>query len=63
MVETIRAQHSQVSSEKSVHEFFDLFVNEVESFTEPLVSEGDADDLTTDDVEELYVGEGANGDE
>lgn len=58
LVETIRKRHSQVSSTRSVEEFFELFVEEVETFTEPLVSE-DGNELDSNDLEELYVEEGS----
>lgn len=54
MVEAIRKQHSNVGSRNSVEEFFDLFVTEVEAFTEPLLDENGTE-LDSDTVEDLYV--------
>lgn len=48
LVASITKQHSQVRSEDSTREFFELFRQEVETFTEELASEddsGDAGDL------------------
>ena len=48
LVTSITKQHSQVRSEESTREFFELFRQEVETFTEELASEddsGDAGDL------------------
>lgn len=58
MVASITKQHSQVRSEDSTREFFRLFRNEVETFTEGLADE----ERTAEqgDLEELYV---ENGDE
>lgn len=41
LVTTITKQHTQVRSEDSVREFFDLFRQEVETFTEQLAEEDD----------------------
>ncbi|MFB6081821.1 MAG: hypothetical protein ABEJ67_03270 [Halanaeroarchaeum sp.] len=58
MITSILKQHSTVKSEDSVREFFGLFVDEVETFTQPLVSEnGDDADLDSNDLEDLYVEE------
>ncbi|QCJ47219.1 hypothetical protein [Haloprofundus sp. MHR1] len=49
LVTSITKQHSQVRSESSTREFFELFRQEVETFTEQLADEdengGDAGDL------------------
>lgn len=53
LVTNIQKQHTTIKSESSVQEVLDLFREEVEAFTEPLV---DADDGGQDvDLEELYV--------
>lgn len=56
LAESIRKQHSQVGSRKSVDEFFELLVQEVETFTEPLVEDEDGE-LDGDDLDDLYVEE------
>lgn len=55
MVENIRKQHRHVNSADSVREVLTLFVDEVKTFTEPLVDEDAVDGA---DLEDLYVGEG-----
>lgn len=57
LVESIRKQHSNVNSEDSVREFFELFRSEVATFTEPLVDEA-GDDVGASDLEDLYVEDG-----
>lgn len=57
LVTTITKQHSQVRSEDSVREFFDLFVQEVETFTEPLVDSNGDGEVEPDELEDLYVEE------
>lgn len=57
MVTSILKQHTNVTSEASIREFFELFVAEVETFTEPLVSEN-GDDVDGTDLEDIYVEEG-----
>jgi hypothetical protein len=55
LVESIRKQHSNVNSEASVREFFELFVDEIETFTEPLV---DADNPEQEvDLDDLHFSE------
>ncbi|MDG5775944.1 hypothetical protein VB773_14150 [Haloarculaceae archaeon H-GB2-1] len=56
LVTSITKQHSQVRSEDSTREFFQLFRQEVETFTEELTAEdesggstGDLQDLVVDD--------------
>lgn len=56
MVASITKQHSQVRSEESTREFFRLFRDEVETFTEGLADTENAADQ--DDLEDLYVDEG-----
>jgi hypothetical protein len=51
LVATITNQHSQVRSEDSTREFFRLFRQEVETFTEELASEQDG--AGTDEVRDL----------
>ena len=52
MVTSITNQHSQVRSEGSTREFFRLFRDEVETFTDGLADEENAADQG--DLEELY---------
>lgn len=58
MVESIRKQHKNVNSEDSIRDFFDLFITEVETFTDPLVGEGQ-EDVDAADVEDIFVEEPA----
>lgn len=60
MINSILKQHSTVGTEDSVREFFRLFRQEVETFTEPLVQE--ETDVDASDVEQIYVEEN-QGDE
>jgi len=57
LVTSITKQHSQLRSEQSVRDVLDLFRQEVEAFTEPLVDDGeqnvDLDDLYVDEEEEF----------
>lgn len=55
LVSTITKQHSQVRSEDSTREFFRLFVEEVETFTDPMVD--DEGEETPVDMDELLVDE------
>lgn len=56
MVTTITEKHSTVSSEDSVEQFFELFVDEVKTYTEDITD--DADGEATDvDVDEILVDE------
>ncbi|WP_181693397.1 hypothetical protein [Natronomonas sp. LN261] len=57
MVNTITKQHSSVSTESSVREILTLFREEVSTFTEPLVEDGE-DGMESADLEELYVEDG-----
>ena len=62
LVTTITKQHSQVRSEESVREFFTLFRQEVETFTEQLANEdesGSVGDLRN----HVLTDEGASTDE
>jgi hypothetical protein len=59
MINTITARHGQVRSESSVREVLQLFTEEVATFTDPLVENGEEDSTTADDLEDLYVGEGS----
>lgn len=56
MVKTITEKHSTVSSEDSVEQFFELFVDEVLTYTEDITDDanGEATDM---DVEEILVEE------
>ena len=56
MVSSITKQHSQVRSEDSTREFFRLFRDEVETFTEGLADEESSADQG--DLEDLYVDDG-----
>ena len=53
MVSSITKQHGQVRSEESVREVLQLFREEVETFTEPMVDDS-GDDVGVDDLEDLY---------
>lgn len=55
LVTTITNQHSQVRSEESVREFFKLFVQEVEAFTEPLVDADSDEEMDAAEIEDMYV--------
>jgi hypothetical protein len=55
MVGTIQAKHGSISTESSVREVLELFREEVETFTQPLVDEDGADEMGSDDLEDLYV--------
>lgn len=55
MVSSVLAKHSTVQSRGSVEEFFRLFKEEVQTFTEPLVAE--EGDMDAEDVEDLYIEE------
>ena len=57
MATSILKQHSTVKSEDSIREFFELFVQEVETFTEPLVATNGEADIEESDLEDLYVEE------
>ncbi|ARS89943.1 hypothetical protein [Natrarchaeobaculum aegyptiacum] len=56
MVASITKQHSQVRSEESTREFFRLFRDEVETFTEGLADQENAAD--EDALEDLIVEDG-----
>jgi len=58
LVNTITKQHSQVRSEDSTEEFFRLFRQEVETFTEELAAEDD-DSETTSDLRDIMIDEDA----
>jgi len=53
LVNSITKRHSSVSTESSTREFFRLFRDEVETFTESLVDEEDA--AETGDLQDLVV--------
>jgi hypothetical protein len=55
LVEAIRAQHSSVTTEESVREFFRLFRQEVETFTEELTDD-EANGGTTADLQDIVDG-------
>lgn len=59
MVATITKQHSQIRSEQSVRDVLRLFRDEVQTFTEPLVSEDGEPAVDAEDLADLY-GEGAD---
>ncbi|AXR77709.1 hypothetical protein [Natrarchaeobaculum sulfurireducens] len=58
MVASITKQHSQVRSEESTREFFRLFRDEVETFTDGLADEENGADQ--DDLEDLIVEDGVH---
>ncbi|AXR82293.1 hypothetical protein [Natrarchaeobaculum sulfurireducens] len=58
MVASITKQHSQVRSEESTREFFRLFRDEVETFTDGLADEENGADQG--DLEDLIVEEGVH---
>jgi len=53
LVNSITKQHSSVTTEASTREFFRLFHEEVETFTESLVDE--EDQAETEDLQDLVV--------
>ena len=53
LVNSITKRHSSVSTESSTREFFRLFRDEVETFTESLVDEEDG--AETEDLQDLVV--------
>lgn len=62
LVHSILAQHSSISTTKSIEEVLDLFVEEVKAYTEGMGVEPDSDDLDEDDpLSDLFVDE--RGDE
>jgi len=52
MVASIAARHGSITTEASVREVLELFCEEVETFTEPLVADEAADAA---DLEDLYT--------
>lgn len=52
LVTSITKQHGQVRSESSVREVLDLFREEVEAFTEPLVDAEGEQEIDVDDLRE-----------
>jgi len=50
LVTSITKQHSQIRAESSVRDVLDLFREEVETFTEPLVGEDGDSDVELDDL-------------
>jgi len=56
LVTSIEKQHSSVSTESSVREVLRLFREEVETFTEPLVTEN-GDEMEAGELEDIYVDE------
>lgn len=61
LVTNITKQHSQIRAESSTRDVLDLFRQEIETFTEPLVDTDDPDAEV--DLESLYVEEGADDEE
>lgn len=57
LVNTITKQHSSVSTESSVREVLSLFRSEVRTFTEPLVDADDGDEMDSETLEDVYVGD------
>jgi hypothetical protein len=57
LVNSITKQHSQVRSEESTREFFRLFREEVETFTEELADESDNEN-DAGDLRDLVADEG-----
>ena len=60
LVNTITKQHSQVRSEDSTREFFRLFRQEVETFTESL-TDSDDDGADAAELRDIIVDEGGDG--
>jgi len=60
LVTSITKQHSQIRAESSVRDVLDLFRQEVETFTEPLVGEDGEEQV---DLDDLYIDEPENGGE
>jgi len=56
LVQSIRKQHSSVSTDDSVREFFRLFRQEVETFTEELTAEENGGSAT--ELQETFAEEG-----
>ena len=56
LVTSITKQHSQVRSEESTQEFFELFKQEVETFTEELSEEDDAG-ADSEEIREFVTGD------
>jgi len=57
LVASITKQHSQVRSEDSTREFFKLFRQEVQTFTEELAAENDGNGGDNEDLRDLVVNE------
>ena len=57
LVTSIQKQHGSVSTESSIREVLRLFREEVETFTEPLVTDGD-EEIDAPELEDIYVNEG-----
>jgi len=55
LVNSITKRHSSVSTESSTREFFELFRDEVETFTESLVDEEEGGD--NEDLQDLVIDE------
>jgi hypothetical protein len=53
LVNSITKRHSSVSTESSTREFFELFRDEVETFTESLVDEEEGGD--NEDLQDLVI--------
>lgn len=60
LVTSITKQHSQIRAESSVRDVLDLFRQEIETFTEPLVDTENPDEEV--DLESLYVEDEDGGD-
>jgi hypothetical protein len=58
MVSTITAKHGSVRNDSSVREVLQLFRDEIETFTQPLVDRNGADSVQSGDLEDIYVDEG-----
>lgn len=59
MVNSIAAQHGSITTEASVAEVLELFCDEVETFTQPLVEDDSEDgDVDAGELEDLYTEEG-----
>ncbi|QLG30124.1 hypothetical protein HUG10_21290 (plasmid) [Halorarum halophilum] len=56
LVKNITSKHKNGISEESTREFFALFVEEVQTFTEPLVDD-DGGEIDSAELEDLYVEE------
>lgn len=59
LVTSITKQHSQIRAESSVRDVLDLFRQEIETFTEPLVDSDDPEEEV--DLDDLVMGDEEDG--